>query len=368
MSEPSVSLVTILDNWYQFNILMEHHWNAFDYPKDKLEWIIVDDSIDDHSSSIPPDENILYFHVKSEEYIDKIEFKKDNEQTIQNYFKLSSRLPNGFKRDYAVGMTSNDYIFHLDIDTIYNPKVIRRKLRFLKENKLECCYCKAMLAYDIYGKQLYKVENNIGGYESTLFHTKDFWKKGGFHWEDIVSEAISFYYGKGLDRPMENFYDTIKLLSIHNHTNYQPKKIELENMDIQIPEVVNTLNVSQHPLQIELSSIFRDSVNVIGIQSELIHQIKTDQWICENIEEDTKLKEKNLIKKINSFGKSFDICFLNTKNPIWSIFKTIRFNCIFLETSKNRDQMDHILKQNNFIVFDNLYLHKDFLQQKITDP
>ena len=63
MSEPSVSLVTILDNWYQFNILMEHHWNNFDYPKDKLEWIIVDDSIDDHSSSIPPDENILYFHV-----------------------------------------------------------------------------------------------------------------------------------------------------------------------------------------------------------------------------------------------------------------------------------------------------------------
>ena len=33
-----------------------------------------------------------------------------------------------------------------------------------------------MLCYDIYGKKLYKTENKIAGYESTLFHTKEFWK------------------------------------------------------------------------------------------------------------------------------------------------------------------------------------------------
>ena len=43
------------------------------------------------------------------------------------------KLPNGFKRDYAVGLTGHDYIFHIDIDTIYQPKAIQRKLRFLKE-------------------------------------------------------------------------------------------------------------------------------------------------------------------------------------------------------------------------------------------
>ena len=26
-------------------------------------------------------------------------------------------LPIGFKRDYAVGMTSHEYIFHMDVDT-----------------------------------------------------------------------------------------------------------------------------------------------------------------------------------------------------------------------------------------------------------
>ena len=39
-------------------------------------------------------------------------------------------LPNGFKRDYAVGISSHDYIFHIDIDTIYQPKALKRKVRF----------------------------------------------------------------------------------------------------------------------------------------------------------------------------------------------------------------------------------------------
>ena len=48
--------------------------------------------------------------------------------------------------------------------------------------------------------ELYKTENKLAGYESTLFHTKDFWKKSGFKWEDIQSEAVSFYYNKGYYR------------------------------------------------------------------------------------------------------------------------------------------------------------------------
>ena len=55
-------------------------------------------------------------------------------------------------RDYAVGLSSNDYILHVDFDTIYAPKTIKKKLKFLKDNKLECVYCKNMLAYDIYGR------------------------------------------------------------------------------------------------------------------------------------------------------------------------------------------------------------------------
>ena len=57
-----------------------------------------------------------------------------------------------------------------------------------------------MLCYDIYGKTLYKTENKVAGYESTLFHTKDFWSKSGFKWEDVKSEAVSFYYNRIRER------------------------------------------------------------------------------------------------------------------------------------------------------------------------
>ena len=48
-------------------------------------------------------------------------------------------LPNGFKRDYGVGLSEHEYILHLDIDAYYNPKVLRHKLKFLmkKSDKVD---------------------------------------------------------------------------------------------------------------------------------------------------------------------------------------------------------------------------------------
>lgn len=359
----SVSIVTVLHDWSQFYKLFDYHWNNIDYPKENLEWIIIDDSKNDHSEHIPIHENILYIRLESKDFLDKIEFKNDEDKKIWNFFNKAGILTNGFKRDYAVGLTSNDYIFHLDFDTVYNPKVIKRKLEFLKKNKVECTYCKAMLAYDIYGKELYKLDNKAVGYESTLFHTKEYWNKGGFKWEDIHSEAFSFYYGKGLDRPMDNYYDTIKLLSIHNYSNYKPVKITLENMNINIPDVVGELNVSTHPIQGILCDLFNEKeINVLGLDSEIMEIIKDKGWKMENIKNDGKVKEKNLIKKIKEFDKEFNLCFINTKNPIWSIFKKCKFSCVVLESTKDREQMDSILKQNDYLFFENIYIHSEYLK------
>lgn len=360
---PNVSLVTILHDWTQFYVLFQYHWDTLDYPKDKLEWIIIDDSKEDHSDKIPIHENILYMKVTSDEYLEKIEFPKDEEKYIWNYFNKMKILPNGFKRDYAVGMTSHDFIFHIDIDTIYQPKAIQRKLRFLKENKLECVYCKKMLCYDIYGKEIYKTENKIAGYESTLFHTKDFWKKSGFKWEDIQSEAVSFYYNKGLDRTMDNYYDTIKILSVHNMNLFQPVRITLENMKINIPDIVNTITVQDHPLQYNLiDRFYNQSINVLGINSEVINIVKQEKWETINISYDKKQKEKILKQQIEKLNQDFDLCFLNVKFPIWKLFETIKFKCIVIESEKNVEQMDSILKKNDYLPFNNLYFHKDYLK------
>ena len=73
---------------------------------------------------------------------------------------------------------------------------------------------------------------------------------------------------------MDNFYDTIKLLSIKNVNKYKPVKISLENMDIKIPEVVNTIKIDKHPLENELNDLFYKPLTVLGINSEIMDGIR----------------------------------------------------------------------------------------------
>ena len=80
---PCVSLITILHNWSNFCKTFEHKWNVLDYPREKLEWIIIDTSLEDHSHLIPCYDGILYIRVTSEEYLEKINFKHDEDKIIK---------------------------------------------------------------------------------------------------------------------------------------------------------------------------------------------------------------------------------------------------------------------------------------------
>ncbi len=357
MSKPNISLVTILHDNIDFYPLMKHHWETFEYPKDKLEWIIIDDSKEDHSSLIPLDENILYIRVQADEYLEKITFPKDDDKKIWNYWKQVGKLPDGFKRDYAVGLTSHDYILHIDIDTMYQPKTITRKLSALQKSKLDCVYCKSMLCYDIYGKKLYKTDRTFG-YESTLFHTKEFWQQKGFEWSDNHNEAIAFYHNKGNCRHIENYYDTIKILSIKNMNHYQPKQVTIENLDINIPDILNTIKVDRHPLQDELYDLLygKDAVHVLSINSQMIDVIKEKTWNCHKLEIEPKAKEKVISKEIKKLNMEFDICIINTKKPVWVFIEEFKFKYIILESEKNREQMDSILKKNHYTIFNEIYI------------
>ena len=53
-------------------------------------------------------------------------------------------------QDYAVGLSSNDYILSMLILTISMVPNYQVPTKILKDNKLECVYCKNMLAYDLW--------------------------------------------------------------------------------------------------------------------------------------------------------------------------------------------------------------------------
>ena len=225
MSE-KVSIITILHGEKEFIPLIKHNYNNFldksnhtNYLQE-LELVIVDDGNENLMKEFCDLENILYLHLDKEEkqkYNKQIqeEYKLPNKSLLY-YENKRGRLPNGFLRDYGCGMSSHDNIFHMNIDCIYNTKSIERKINFMKRVGAECIFCDTCLAYDIYGKQLYKTESPVKIYESTLFHNREFWKRKGFQWHDTVNEGKAFHYDNGIDRKLDNYYDTIQILRIHN--------------------------------------------------------------------------------------------------------------------------------------------------------
>ena len=237
--QPNISVITLLRGEKEFVPLIKDNFNKFDYPQDKLELVIIDDGPNSLLDKFLDDERILYLHLQDKEiseFLEKIEFPNDTEKILWNYQARTKRLPNGFKRDYGVGMSSHEYFFHMDYDTSYHTNAIGRKLRYMKQNKVDCVYNASILCYDFYdkdGSKLYKSEAPYSIYEGTLLHNKEYWSNGGFKWSDISNEGRYFSDNHGPQRKMDNYYDSVKILSIRNIQEYKPVELDLNKSEFK---------------------------------------------------------------------------------------------------------------------------------------
>ena len=69
---PHVSILTITRNRFKFwkAGLPLYNFNIINYPKEKLEWIIIDDSnTKDLKKLIPPDNRIKYIYINKDKNI-----------------------------------------------------------------------------------------------------------------------------------------------------------------------------------------------------------------------------------------------------------------------------------------------------------
>ena len=74
---PPVSIITILRGQREFVPLIKANFQEFNYPKDKLELILVDDGSESLIDHFLDDDRILYLHLnvsEIEEFIGKIRF------------------------------------------------------------------------------------------------------------------------------------------------------------------------------------------------------------------------------------------------------------------------------------------------------
>jgi len=170
---PKVSIVTITRNRGAFAGIMLHNWMNIRYPREKLEWVILDDS--DPDTEYPLGDYI-----------------PQDDPNI-NYVKLDKWLPVAEKRNKAVELAQYEFIVHMDDDDYYFPDHVLAKIRLIMHYKVQGVHSMPIGIYDlmerssfifdpIYNEKKKRDNNDVA--EATLAYRKEYWRKHKFDSEE----------------------------------------------------------------------------------------------------------------------------------------------------------------------------------------
>jgi len=131
---PPISVVTLIYNRRKFWDLTLHNMMITDYPRNKLEWLIVDDS-DDMEQSIS-------------DKIVKIQGVLPGLNVV--YVPYHEKITIGGKRNLGVKRSTHDIILMMDDDDHYPETSFRRRVAYLAKNPDRgCAVCTTIALYDL---------------------------------------------------------------------------------------------------------------------------------------------------------------------------------------------------------------------------
>lgn len=126
---PSISIITLLKNRKQFTKLASHNMLLTDYPHAKIEWVVVEDSDNDNSSS----------HLI-------VPFAEKCPGITVTYIPLEGDYTVGEKRNIGIKRSEHDIILFMDDDDHYPVTSFRRRVAWLEYNKTKTIVGCSMLA------------------------------------------------------------------------------------------------------------------------------------------------------------------------------------------------------------------------------
>jgi len=205
---PPVSIVTITKNRGMFSGLMLYNWINIKYPRDKLEWVILDDSDPDCEY------NLADYIPQEDPYI--------------NYVKLSEALPVAEKRNKAVEFAKYDFIVHMNDDDYYFPDHVLAKIRIMLQYNSQGVHSFPIGVYDMMNDNSYicdtrKDKNYDTNYvaEATLAYRKEYWEKNKFISDNKVGSGegggfINKHFDKWVN--LHFMFNTISITHTENIT------------------------------------------------------------------------------------------------------------------------------------------------------
>lgn len=191
---PHISVITLLYNRRKFVDLAIHNLLLTDYPKDKIEWVVVEDS-----------------DITEEQAADKvIKFGRESSPLSVSYIPVPStkKLKNtiGSKRNIGIQRSQHDIILFMDDDDHYPPSSFRRRVSTLLTHswKPSAAACTTIACYDlIKGMSAVNtppwhlpLKQRVS--EATLVFYKKWWAEKGFP-DTNISEGEGFLDGREAD-------------------------------------------------------------------------------------------------------------------------------------------------------------------------
>lgn len=187
---PLISIVTLTFNRRKFIDLAFHNILMADYPKDKIEWVIVDDSND-------PEQSVS----------DKVA-KFANRAPVARvvYVPLPRKHSIGYKRNLGVERASNDIILFMDDDDHYPETSFRRRVAWLTKHpwKPKVVACSTIACYDLVkgvsavNTPPWELSPAERISEATLTFYKSFWEERKFP-QVNMAEGEEFLRGRERD-------------------------------------------------------------------------------------------------------------------------------------------------------------------------
>ena len=162
---PMVSIVTPTRNRRCMFSLANRNFMDFLYPRDKLEWIIIDDSDEDN----PLDDLVM-----NDKRIRYLQLRNPDDKTI-------TTTSIAYKRNLGAMKARGEIIVHMDDDDYYPPESILARVKVLvkyREKGIKCVGCTQIGTYNIMNNMSsMSSDGPINFSEASMAYYKDFWNE-----------------------------------------------------------------------------------------------------------------------------------------------------------------------------------------------
>lgn len=202
--QPIASICTITNNRKEFIPLLLKCIENQDYPADKMEWVILDDS---------------------SEYLENLDIQSETTLKIK-YQRLSTKLTLGEKRNIAHKLCSGDIIVYMDDDDYYPPSRVSHAVRTLQSSRSGIAASTILPIYFTHDNQLW-VSGPFGrnhGTAGTFAMTREFARNHHYSNNATCNEEKEFLDNYTIPVAQLDPESTMICIS-HSHNTFDKRKM-----------------------------------------------------------------------------------------------------------------------------------------------